>query len=188
MMVLCVLAAVIACLVFLRKPKSDLPSPVRHFDVRQDGPLWVFTVRPSGLVLPAVILAAIPGAAIAILVTASWLSVGHDLNGSGGFFFSSWLVFTALAWVPMRRRAQAQAEGVSFSVGVTGILLSSEQFLPILGQYVLTRRVSQDSRPEHAHRVDIDVDGVSYTLAGGMGDQQSMALYHEVGRRLRGDP
>lgn len=74
-------------------------------------------------------------------------------------------------------------------MGVGGVLLPNERLLPITGQYVLSHRNDAPVRSgSQAHRVDLDLDRVSYTLAGGMSDAQSMSLYHEVGRRLRGDP
>jgi hypothetical protein len=141
------------------------------------------------MAVPVVILAALPAAVAAVLATAWWIMIGHDLDRSAGFFFGAWAISTALAWAPMRRRAKTKAAGTTFSVGQGGVLLPSGGFIPISGQYVLTRRnTAPYGQGAHAHRLDLDVEGVTYTLAGEMDDPQSMALYHEVGRRLRGDP
>lgn len=190
MLVLVVLAAVIGCFVFLRRKESAHPAPVRHFEVRQEDGLWAFTVRPTGFAVPTILMAMLPGALIAIVVTAFWMALGHDLDHSGVPFFAAWLAGTALRLGPARRRAEAKARGVTFSVGHGGVVLPSGATVAITGQYVLNRRnaAAYGQPAAYAHYVSLDVDGVTYILAENMADVPSMALYHEVGRRLRGDP
>ncbi|KJV31285.1 hypothetical protein [Luteibacter yeojuensis] len=38
------------------------------------------------------------------------------------------------------------------------------------------------------NRLNLGVGGVTYVLADGMNQDQSMSLYHEIGRRMRGAP
>lgn len=190
MIVLITLALVACAFIFLRKPKASQSEPVRHFEIHKDDSMWTFTVRPTGFVMPVAWMALIPGALVAVFVTALWVTAGHDLDRSGGVFFAAWLLGAALAFGPMRKRAQVKAAGTTFSVGPGGVILANGGGVTITGQYVLNRRNSAAyGKPAaHAHVVSLDVDGVTYVLAEGMTDPQSMALYHEVGRRLRGDP
>jgi len=191
MLVLITLALVVCAFVFLRKPQTKThPEPVRHFEVRHEDGLWTFTVRPNGIAMPATLLAMLPGAALAVFVIGLWLAAGHDLDGSGVLFFTAWVAGTLLCLGPMRKRAQVKAAGTTFSVGTGTVILASGDGVLISGQYVLNRNNSAayGQPAAYAHFVSLDVDGVSYVLADGMTDPQSMALYHEVGRRLRGDP
>jgi hypothetical protein len=89
-----------------------------------------------------------------------------------------------------QRRARKRAFGTRFTIGPGCVLLANGEFIPVLGQYVLTRRntSSYGAPAAFAHRLDVGVEGTTYVLADGMSDEQSMALYREVGRRMRGDP
>ena len=194
MTVLILVGLAALCLWVFRGAKAAQPqAPIKHFEVREDNGLWRFQVAPGPPATPYTILAMIPAAVAAVAVTALWVLAGHDLAGAAWTFFLPLAILTPVFRVPIRardRRIRRMPRNPSFVIGQGLVVLPDGGDLQIAGQYVVTRRnsVPYGMPAAYGHHVDIDYNGVSYTLAGGLADQPSMALYHEVNRRLRGEP
>lgn len=189
-----IVVAVLFVVVMWRRTRRapSLPSGQRYFvETPADG--WFeINAPPSPPATPYSIVALIPAAIAAAAVTFLWILAGHDFESSAWVF---WLAL--IATVPLFRHVvRARDHRVRsiqpgpFAVGGGMVRLPDGRELLISGQFVVTRRNSAPdghSATAHAHHVDLEFDGMCHTLAGGLSDPASMAVYHQVMRRLKGE-
>jgi hypothetical protein len=115
-------------------------------------------------------------------------------NTSEGASQVIWLVTTValspLTW-PIFRKAywkKRNIQGGPFAVKLGAVRLANGQHVSILDHFSVQRRNTKISGvSDIAYYVDLDVAGQNYVLAGGMTDNQSMAVYHQVNRRINGE-
>ncbi len=191
-------AVVVVLVVFKllrRRPPLSGPAPGRrHFTEVTDADGWfAITAVPAPPTTPFAVAALLPAVAAAVVLTALWVAFGHSFEASAWFF---WITLTlgVVVFRPMAQRRDHRIRNIQpapFHVRHAEVRLPTGEELFINGMYAVTRRNSAPyGHPStaSAHHVDLDLDGVTYVLAGGMDDQSSMAVYHQVLRRLKGEP
>lgn len=179
-----------------RRSRRSAPASTgrRSFSetVTADG-WFAITALPAPPATPYAISALIPAAFAAAVLTAIWVIGGHSFEASAWFFWITLMLGVMLFRPLMRRRDHAvrNVRPAPFHVRLAGVRLPDGEEIFINAQYAVTRRNSAPyghSATADAHHVDVDVEGVTYVLAGGMDDQTSMAVYNQVRRRLKGEP
>lgn len=189
MFLLIVVAIVIAIVVLLAR-KNRSPSSEHHFTETQKEGWYVIDAKPAPGLGPARLATIGLGGVVAIALTLAW--VPEKAGDTVSFFV--WLALTAAAsavfW-PLFRNAHFKKRKIQpgpFQITRGGILLPNGGALRITGYYAVHRRnTNAQGLMRIAHHVDIDVDGNTYTLAGGMTDAQSMAVFNRVNQRIEGE-
>lgn len=189
------LAGTIALVIWLIRTQSasKFASAGHNYGETEADGWFEITALPFRPPTPYAIIALIPAAIAATALTALWIALGHAVEGSAWVWWLGVLVGVAGFHRLVRERDERLRKIQPRPFAVTGgiVRLPSGEEILIRGQFIVTRRNSSPyghPATAHAHHVDLDVDGRTYTLAGGMSDPQSMAVYHEVMRRLKGEP
>lgn len=190
MFLLFLVVVVVVIVVFLAR-KNRSPSSELHFTETQNKDGWyVINATPAPGLTPVRLASAGLGGVVAIALTLAW--VPEKAGDTVSFFV--WLALTGLAsavfW-PLFRNAHFKKRKIQpgpFQITRGGILLPNGGALRITGYYAVHRRnTNAQGLMRIAHHVDIDVDGKTYTLAGGMTDAQSMAVFNRVNQRIKGE-
>jgi len=139
------------------------------------------------------LLALIGAAVLATIITAVVSDPSRHINEAGAIWFVLVIVlgFLAAKWAVAtdRRKRNIPHGGTSFGVQRGAVSLPGGKTLFITGRFAVNRRNTNVAGVMGiAHYVDLDYEGKSYILAGGMTDAQSMSVYNEVYRRLNGEP
>lgn len=169
-----------------------MSAPVSYYEETQNDGWYVIRARPAPMATgPA--LAALFGAVVAATVLTGVISdPSRNINLAGAIWFVLviGLGFVAARWaLASDRRKRNIPEGGSFGVQRGAVSLPNGKTIFVTGQFAINRRNTGASGSMGiAHHVDLDYEGKAYTLAGGLTDAQSMSVYHEVFRRINGNP
>jgi hypothetical protein len=189
-MFLLFLVAVVAAIVVLLARKNRSPSSELHFTETQKEGWYVIDAKPAPGLAPVRLATVGLGGVVAIALTLFW--VPEKAGDTVSFFV--WIALTAAAsavfW-PLFRNAHYKKRKIQpgpFQITRGGIVLPNGGALHITGYYAVHRRnTNAEGLMRIAHHVDIDVDGKTYTLAGGMTDAQSMAVFNRVNQQIKGE-
>lgn len=181
---------VVMVLIVLARRRSPSGTSVRHFTETEDGGWYVIDAKPAPGQWQARLMAYGVAGVIAIGTTLFF----EPANTSEGASQLIWLLTTValspLTW-PLFRKAywkKRNIQGGPFAVKLGAVRLANGQQVSILDHFSVQRRNTKVSGvSDIAYYVDLDVAGQSYVLAGGMTDNQSMAVYHQVNRRINGE-
>lgn len=189
------LAGTVALVIWLIRTQSasKFASAGQNYTETEIGGWFEITALPFRPSTPYAITALIPAAIAATALTALWIAMGHEFEQSAWVWWLGVLAGVVGFHRLVRERDERVRKIQKAPFAVTGgiVRLPTGGEILVTGQFMVTRRNSAPyghSATAHAHHVDLDFGGRTYTLAGGMSDAQSMAVYHEVMRRLKGDP
>lgn len=168
-----------------------MSGPMTHYTETQKDGWFLIKARPAPMATgPA--LAALFGAVVAATVLTVVVSdPGRHINIAGAIWFISaiGLGFLFAKWAVAADRRKRNIPTGDFGVQRGAVWLPNGTNLFITGQFTVNRRnTNHPGVMATAHYVALDYEGKSYVLAGGLTDAQSMAVSHEVYRRLNGEP
>ncbi len=185
------LALVVAVvLIVLARRRSRSSSSVRHFtETEQDG-WYVIDVKPAPEPWSVPLLAYIVAGVMAVGITLIFVSPRRSEGGLLVIWLVSTVVFSALTW-PLFRKTYLKKRNVQcgpFAVKIGAVRLAKGQHVSIHDYFAVHRRNTGAPGLDHiAYYVDLDVAGKNYVLVGGMTDNQSMAVFNQVNRRINGE-
>ena len=184
------LAIVVVIVVLLARKNRNSSSELHFTEIKNEHGLYVITAKPAPGLGPVRLATIGLGGVVAIALTLAW--VPEKAGDTVSFF--AWLALTAVGtavfW-PLFRNAHYKKRKIQrgpFQITRGGIVLPNGGSLHITGYYAVHRRnTNAQGLMRIAHHVDIDVDGKTYTLAGGMTDAQSVAVFNRVNQRIKGE-
>lgn len=181
---------VIGVIIVLARRRSNRSSSVRHFtETEQDG-WYVIDAKPAPGQWQARLMAYGIAGVIAIGVTLVLVSPRTSEGASQLIWLVSTVALSPLIW-PLFRKSywkKRNIQGGPFAVKLGAVRLANGHHVSIHDHFSVQRRNTKDAGvSDIAYYVDLDVAGQNYVLAGGMTDNQSMAVYNQVNRRINGE-
>ena len=181
---------VVVVLIVLARRRSPGGTSIRHFTETEDGGWYVIDAKPAPGQWQARLMAYGVSGVIAIGVTLILVSPRTSEGASQLIWLVTTVVLSPLTW-PVFRRAywkKRAIQGGPFAVKLGAVRLANGHHVSIHDHFSVQRRNTKDAGvSDIAYYVDLDVAGQNYVLAGGMTDNQSMAVYHQVNRRINGE-
>lgn len=189
MLVALTLVVIVVLIVLARRRSTGSPT-VQNFTETEEGGWYVIDAKPA----PGQWQARLMAYGIAGVMAIGTTLVFEPARTSEGASQLIWLLTTValspLTW-PLFRKwywKKRNIQGGPFAVKLGAVRLANGQQVSILDHFSVQRRNTKVSGvSDIAYYVDLDVAGQNYVLVGGMTDNQSMAVYHQVNRRINGE-
>lgn len=189
MLVALTLVVIVVLIVLARRRSTGSPT-VQHFTETEENGWYVIDAKPA----PGQWQARLMAYGVAGVMAIGTTLVFEPAHTSEGASQLIWLVSTValspLTW-PLFRRPhwkKRAIQGGPFAVKLGAVRLANGEQVSILDHFSVQRRNTKvPGFGAIAYYVDLDVAGKNYILAGGLSDNQSMAVYNQVNRRINGE-
>jgi len=176
--------------VLVRRALRPISSAQHFTEIEQDGWYMIDAKPAPGPVVSIWYLAFL----LAGLITIVPAVVFEPGRISAGGFLLTWMplsiALSALIF-PLFRKfylKKRNFQGGPFAVKRGAVRLANGNHVYIPDHYAVGRRnTDTQGLARIAYYVDLDVAGQNYVLAGAMTDNQSMAVYNQVNRRISGE-